>query len=322
MGRHQSIPLSQIITTPRLQNRNAAAPCLRQKLTHAQATIEHLDTLKLAIKRGESLPPVSVVTAEPERGERFYLVDGFHRYWAHEHLKRETIEANILDGCGLVDALIASGKANQNHGLRLTKDERVENAWRSLNLPETDYYRRMNKTEAEAALGVDRETIKKMRQKVRQRGIATGSIDPALTGKTAEAALLKYWNENPAQETWRLTRRDGTSERKDSHWQEKKAAREIAQLLTNIAGAYGPDVAKKALSAVGLHLHNLKATEGIDKLQRAFSVSPQPLSSDDEVTLSAEELADFLAWQGTQSFDHQPPSLYSEATPLDPSSDF
>lgn len=322
MGRHQSIPLSSIITSPRLQNRNAAAPCLRQKLTHSQATIEHLDTLKLAIRRGDHLPPVSVVRAEPERGERFYLVDGFHRYWAHEQLKLETIEATILDGCGLVDALIASGKANQNHGLRLTKDERVENAWRSLNLPETDYYRRMNKTEAETALGVDRETIKKMRQKVRQRGIAAGSIDPALTGKAAEAALLEYWNENPAPETWRLARRDGTNERKDARWQEKRAAREIAQVLANIAGAFGPEVAKKAMSDVGFHLHNLKATEGMDKLQRAFSVSPQPLPSDDEATLSAEELEDFLAWQRTQAFDYQPPSLYNEADHLDASSDF
>jgi hypothetical protein len=83
MGRHQSIPLSSIITSPRLQNRNAAAPCLRQKLTHSQVTIEHLDTLKLAIRRGDHIPPVSVVRAEHERGERFYLVDGFHRFWAH-----------------------------------------------------------------------------------------------------------------------------------------------------------------------------------------------------------------------------------------------
>jgi uncharacterized ParB-like nuclease family protein/transposase len=322
MGRLQSIPLSNIITSPRLQNRNAAAPCLREKLPHSQATIEHLDTLKLAIKRGEHLPPVSVIRAEPERGERFYLVDGFHRYWAHDQLKRETIEANILEGCGLVDALIASGKANQNHGLRLTKDERVENAWRCLNLAETDYYRSMNKTEAEAALGVDRETIKKMRQKVRQRGIAASSIDPALSGKAAEAALLEYWNENPAQETWRLARRDGTNERKDSRWQEKKAAREIAQLLANIAGAYGPEVAKKAMFDVGYHLHNLKATEGIDKLQRTFSVSPQPLPSDDEATLSAAELEDFLAWQKTQDFDYQPPSLFNEADHLSTSSDF
>ena len=154
------------------------------------------------------------------------------------------------------------------------------------------------------------------------RGIAAGSIDPALTGKAAEVALLDYWNENPAQETWRLARRDGTSERKDSRWQEKKAAREIAQLLANIAGAYGPEVAKKAMSEVGFHLHNLKATEGMDKLQRAFSVSPQPLPSDDEATLSAEELEDFLAWQRTQAFDYQPPSLYNEADHLDASSDF
>jgi len=295
---------------------------LREKLPHSKATIEHLGSLKLAIKRGDPIPPVSVVRAEPERGERFYLVDGFHRYWAHDQLKCKTIEANVLDGCGLVDALIASGKANQNHGLRLTKDERVENAWRCLNLSETDYYRRMNKAEAEAALGVDRETIKKMRQKVRQRGIAAGSIDPALTGKAAEAALLDYWNENPAQETWRMARRDGSSERKDAHWKEKKAAREIAQLLTNIAGAYGPEVAKKAIFDVGFYLHSLKPAEGIAKLQRAFSVSPQPLPSDDEATLSAEEMEDFHAWQKAQAFDYQPPSLFTEADHLEASSDF
>lgn len=170
-GRLLSIPMGAVITSPRLQNRNAAAPCLQHRLPLNAATLEHLEALKLVLKRGGALPPVLVVEAEDDKPGRFYLVDGYHRYLAHQGLNLEAIEACVLEGKGFVDALVAAGRANKDHGLRLTKDQKVENAWRNLNLPETDHYRRLNKTQAEAELGVDRETIKKMRQKVRLRGI-------------------------------------------------------------------------------------------------------------------------------------------------------
>jgi len=267
------------------------------------ATIEHLDALRLAIKRGGVVPPVLVVEAEDSKPGHFYLVDGYHRYWAHQQLDLEVITANVLEGKGFADALVAAGRANKNHGLRLTKDQKVENAWRNLNLPETDYYRRLNKTQAEAELGVDRETVKKMRQKVRQRGIAAGCIDANLNGNAAEEALLTYWNDHPAPDTWRMARRDGSTERKNPAWQEKKAARALAQVLANFEAVYGAEVAKKALNAVGFHLHNVKPNEGMTKVRRAFSVSAQPIPDEDEASLSSEEMDAFLEWQRLQPFD-------------------
>jgi len=311
-GRLQSIPLDKVITSPRLQNRNAASPCIQHRLPLTPATIEHLDSLKMVLKRGECLPPVLVVPAEDDTAGRFYLVDGYHRYWAHQGLNLEVIQALVLDGKGFADALVASGTANSNHGLRLTKDQKVENAWRCLNYPETDFYRRLNKTQAEAVLGTDRETIKKMRQKVRQRGVAAGLIDASLKGNAAAEALLAYWNDNPAPDTWRMARRDGSVERKNPHWQEKKAARALAQVLADFEAAYGADVAKKAINAVGFHLYNVKPAEGMDKVRRTFSVSAQPIPEDDEATLSAEDMAAFLDWQREQHFDFQPQPHFND----------
>ncbi len=304
-GRPQSIPLDKVITSPRLQNRNAASPCIQHRLPLTPATIEHLDSLKLALKRGEHLPPVLVVPAEDDNPGRFYLVDGYHRYWAHLGLNLEGIQALVLEGKGFADALVASGMANNDHGLRLTKDQKVENAWRCLNYPETDFYRRLNKTQAEAMFGVDRETIKKMRQKIRQSGIAAGLIDASLKGNAAEEALLTYWNDHPAPYTWRMARRDGSIERKNPHWQEKKAARALAQVLADFEAVYGADVAKKAINAVGFHLHNVKPVEGMDKVRRAFSVFAQPIPEDDEAILSVEDMDAFLGWQREQGFDAQ-----------------
>jgi len=311
-GRLQSIPLEKVITSPRLQNRNAASPCIQHRLPLTPATIEHLDALKLVLKRGECLPPVLVVPAEDGNPGRFYLVDGYHRFWAHQGLNAEVIPAFVLDGKGFADALIASALANSDHGLRLTKDQKVENAWRCLNYPETDYYRRLNKTQAEAVLGVDRETIKKMRQKVRQRGVAAGLIDVSLKGNAAEEALLAYWNNNPAPYTWRMARRDGSIERKNPHWQEKKAARALAQVLADFEAVYGADVAKKAINAVGFHLHNVKPVDGMAKVRRAFSVFAKPIAEDDEATLSLEDMDAFLAWQREQNFDVQPQPHFND----------
>lgn len=301
-GRLQSIPLGNIITSPRLQNRNANTPCLQHRLPLTPATLDHLDSLKHAIKRGAEVPPVRVIKAEDDKPGRFYLVDGYHRYWAYQGLNLEEIPATILDGQGFAAALVEAGKANHSHGLLLTKDQKVENAWRCLNLPETDYYRRLNKTQAEAELGIDRETIKKMRQKMRQRGVEVGAIDPSLTGKEASEALLAYWNDNPAPYTWRMARKDGSAERKNPGWQEKKVARALAQLLVDFEAVYGADVVKKAHGAVGFHLHNNKPADGMTKVSRSFSVHPQPIPEDDEATLPAHEMEAFLDWQRQQPF--------------------
>lgn len=314
-GRLRSIPLGSIITHPRLQNRNAAAPCMQHRLPLTPATQEHLEDLRLAISRGESLPPVLVVQAEDDKPNRFYLVDGYHRYWAHRVLNMESIGSCLLDGKGFTDALIASGRANKNHGLRLTKDQKTENAWRALNLPESDYYRRLNKTQAEGALGIDRETIKKMRQNVRQQGVERGRIDPGLKGKAAEEALLSYWNENPSPDTWRMARRGTGPERKDAKWQVKRVCLALAQTLTNYEAVYGPEVAKAALYEVGHHLLNIKPPEGMAKVRRAYSVAPQPIPSDDEVILSGTALEEFLEWQRQQDFGHQSPPAFNDHNP-------
>jgi ParB-like chromosome segregation protein Spo0J len=269
--------------------------------------LEHLESLRAAIKRGEYLPPISIVKAENDKPGQFYLVDGFHRWWAHRDCNQETIEATILEGQGFIDALVASGGVNLKHGLRLEEDQKIENAWRCLNLPETDHYRRMNREEAAAALGVSVETIKRMRQKIKQWAVARGAMDPALRGNAANEALLAYWNENPAVETWRMARRDGSVERKDPKWQERKTARAIAQVLTDFEAIFGPRVVKSALSSVGYHFHNVKAEQAMTNVRHSFSVTAKPIQEDDEVSLLAVDMDEFLEWQKQQDHFHEAP---------------
>lgn len=312
--RHTSIPMGNIITHPRLQNRNVHTPGVQTRLPLTEATTEHLDDLKQAINRGDPLPPIRVVAAEDSKPNRFYLVDGYHRFWAHGMLNKDRISALVLEGSGFADALVAAGRANRDHGLRLTKDQKVENAWRSLNLPETDYYRRLNKTEAEAELGVDRETIKKMRQRIRQDGIERGLIDKDLRGKAAEEALLTYWNDHPDKYTWRLARRGGDGEFKDTKWQERKAAKALAQVLADYEGAFGPDVAKAGLQAVGLFLHNVKPDVGMLKLRQKYAVEPVPLQDeDDDYKDATVDMGEFLEWQAQQCpYTYEPASAFND----------
>ncbi|SEL74444.1 ParB-like nuclease domain-containing protein [Atopomonas hussainii] len=321
-GRYQSIPLTNIITSARLQNRNTKAPIVRHRAPLTPSSFEHLDDLKQAISQGVRLPPVQVVKAEADKGGRFYLVDGFHRFWAHEQLKKKVIAAEVLDGCGIAHALIAAGRANLSHGLRLDKHQRAENAWRCLNLPESDHFRRLNKTEAAGALGVSSETIKKMRKNIRKRGVEAGLINSDLSGSAGEEALQAYWDEHPAPDTWRDARRGTTPTRKGDDWKVQRAGREIAQLLVSLAEAYGPEVMKSAHNAVGFHLRDLKPAEGVTKLTKAFSVTPKPLLSDDEAAISTEAMAGFLEWQQAQGFDHDPKSLFNDVELEDSSSDF
>ena len=272
------------------------------------------EDLKMAINRGDTLPPIRVVAAEDSKPNRYYLVDGYHRFWAHGTLNKERISATVLEGKGFADALIAAGRANRNHGLRLTKDQKVENAWRSLNLPETDYYRRLNKTEAEAELGIDRETIKKMRQAIRQRGIDWGHIDKNLRGKAAEEALLTYWNDHLDKCTWRLTRRGGNGEVTDTKWQERKVTKALAQVLADYEAAFGAAVAKAALHEVGRHLHNVKPDIGMRKLRQRYSVEPAPLQDeDDDYKDATVDMGEFLAWQAEQCpYTYEPASAFND----------
>ena len=78
-----------------------------------------LEDYVAAIERGDELPPIDVV----DDGERYYLVDGFHRYAAHAQLRRAVIRARVVRGTRS-DAIWYASRANATHGLRRTNADK------------------------------------------------------------------------------------------------------------------------------------------------------------------------------------------------------
>src|SRR6266436_354338 len=78
-----------------------------------------IDEYREGVQRGDSFPAVVVVFD----GSMYYLVDGYHRYYAHRLEQREIIEAEIHQGSRR-DARLFSAATNQRHGLRRTNTDK------------------------------------------------------------------------------------------------------------------------------------------------------------------------------------------------------
>lgn len=72
-----------------------------------------------AMEGGSIFPPVKVF----HDGNYYYLVDGFHRYFANKNLKKSSIEAEIIIGTQR-EAIIYSFSVNNLHGLRPTNADK------------------------------------------------------------------------------------------------------------------------------------------------------------------------------------------------------
>ena len=72
-----------------------------------------------AMKCGAQFPAVTVFF----NGAEYYLVDGFHRYWAHKSADIENIEADVHEGTKR-DARLFSAGVNNTHGIRLTNQDK------------------------------------------------------------------------------------------------------------------------------------------------------------------------------------------------------
>jgi len=72
-----------------------------------------------AMKCGAKFPAVTVFF----NGAEYYLVDGFHRYWAHKSAGIENIAADVHEGTKR-DARLFSAGVNNTHGIRLTNQDK------------------------------------------------------------------------------------------------------------------------------------------------------------------------------------------------------
>lgn len=71
------------------------------------------------MQRGDKFPPLIVF----REGEKFWLADGFHRYYAAVAAELDKVECYVKDGT-LRDAILYSCAANAAHGLRRTYDDK------------------------------------------------------------------------------------------------------------------------------------------------------------------------------------------------------
>lgn len=82
-----------------------------------------------AMQAGVEFPPITVV----HDGATYWLVDGFHRFFAHRRLNRQQIKAEVVAG-ELADARWLSVAANKAHGLRRTNEDKAKAVIRAIKL--------------------------------------------------------------------------------------------------------------------------------------------------------------------------------------------
>ena len=89
----------------------------QQRVEPTQSVIEEYSE---AIKCGAKFPPVTVFS----NGVTYYLVDGFHRYFAYKKAGGiDEILADVHEGTKR-DAILFSASVNATHGLRLTNQDK------------------------------------------------------------------------------------------------------------------------------------------------------------------------------------------------------
>jgi ParB-like nuclease domain len=110
------------------------------------------------LKNGATFPPVVVF----HDGERYWLVDGYHRTAARELLGHKTVLAEIREG-SREDALWASVAANQTHGLRRTNADKHRSVERALLHPRAQ---RLSNRQIATHCGVHHYTVGRIRKEL------------------------------------------------------------------------------------------------------------------------------------------------------------
>jgi len=118
-----------------------------------------------AMQAGAEFPAVTVV----HDGATYWLVDGFHRFFAHRRLNRPQIKAEVTAG-ELKDARWLSVAANKAHGLRRTNEDKAKAVIRALKLR----WELSNPAIAEH-VGVSVEMVRRYRETLERHKTAQGA---------------------------------------------------------------------------------------------------------------------------------------------------
>jgi ParB-like chromosome segregation protein Spo0J len=130
---------------------------------------EVIDEYSEALREGIKLPAIKVFRI----GSRYYLVDGWHRYFAHKKAGLADIEVEVIDGNMREATLYAIG-ANDDHGLRRNNEDKrkavmmllddVEwSEWNDSEIAKASRVSRMTVSRIKSSLGLKKDEVKVLR---------------------------------------------------------------------------------------------------------------------------------------------------------------
>ena len=128
--------------------------------TQPRTDINHalVDEYAELYSSGVALPPIDVFFD----GAKFWLADGFHRWWAARKAGHTTIACQIHQGM-LADAQWYSYAANRDHGLRRSTDDKAKAVKAALR---HSTGAKMSDQDIAGHVGVDAKTVGKYRRKL------------------------------------------------------------------------------------------------------------------------------------------------------------
>jgi ParB-like chromosome segregation protein Spo0J len=124
------------------------------------------------LESGTTFPPVQVVSD----GAVFWLVDGFHRYFAHRKLARKEINAQVVTGLQ-EEAQWLSLAANKAHGLRRTNNDKAKAVIKALKMKPD-----MSDNAIAGHVGVSQPTVSKYRASIEEARRVREGKQPAAKG--------------------------------------------------------------------------------------------------------------------------------------------
>lgn len=130
---------------------------------------EVIDEYSETLREGGKLPAIKVFRI----GSSYFLVDGWHRYFAHKKAGLADIEVEVIDGDMRQATLYAIG-ANDEHGLRRNNDDKrkaimmllddVEwSEWNDSQIAKAAKVSHMTVSRIRSSLGLKRDEVKVMR---------------------------------------------------------------------------------------------------------------------------------------------------------------
>lgn len=135
------------------------------------------------MQRGDRFPAMVVF----KEAEKFWLADGFHRYYAAKTAGLETFNCDVRPG-SLRDAILFSCGANASHGLRRTNDDKRRAVVKLLDDAE---WASWSDSEIARHCAVDAGTVAKYRKEMAAHTSEIGSMERTFTHpKTGEPAVM------------------------------------------------------------------------------------------------------------------------------------